>query len=112
MRGFATLHFGPRAPGRDLSLTVAGAGYGREKAHEEQFRNVSLEVARRFEKDGARAFAPTYGAGASRARFQHKDPRGWRAFADRLAIHADQGAALTMRGVQARVPPSGSWKPI
>lgn len=104
MGGFATVHFGLRHPDRALSLTVAGAGYGCEKEHEEYFRGVSLEVADRFATDGARAFAPIYAEGASRVQFQDKDPRGWREFADRLAIHSDQGAALTMRGVQARRP--------
>ncbi len=104
MGGFATVHFGLRHPDRALSLTVAGAGYGCEKEHEEYFRGVSLEVADRFEKDGARAFAPIYAEGASRVQFQDKDPRGWREFADRLATHSDLGAALTMRGVQARRP--------
>jgi pimeloyl-ACP methyl ester carboxylesterase len=104
MGGFATVHFGLRAPERALSLTVAGAGYGCEKEHEEYFRGVSLEVARRFATDGARAFAPIYAEGASRVQFQNKDPRGWREFADRLATHSDQGAALTMQGVQARRP--------
>lgn len=104
MGGFATVHFGLRHPDRALSLTVAGAGYGCEKEHEEYFRGVSLEVARRFEQDGARGFAPTYAEGASRVQFQAKDPRGWREFADRLATHHDTGASLTMRGVQARRP--------
>jgi pimeloyl-ACP methyl ester carboxylesterase len=104
MGGFATVHFGLRHPGRALSLTVAGAGYGCEKEHEEYFRGVSLEVAERFATDGARAFAPVYAAGASRVQFQNKDPRGWAEFAARLATHSDAGAALTMRGVQARRP--------
>lgn len=104
MGGFCTLHFGLRAPERALSLTVAGAGYGTEKQHEAYFRGVSLEVAARFEKDGAQGFAPIYAAGASRVQFQNKDPRGWQEFADRLAQHDSLGAALTMRGVQARRP--------
>ena len=104
MGGFATVHFGIRHPDRALSLTVAGAGYGCEKEFEAYFRGVSLQVADRFEQDGARAFAPTYAAGASRVQFQNKDPRGWQEFADRLATHSDLGAALTMRGVQARRP--------
>lgn len=104
MGGFATVHFGLRHPDRALSLTVAGAGYGCEKEHEAYFRGVSREVADRFEKDGARAFAPIYAEGASRVQFQDKDPRGWREFADRLATHSDMGAALTMRGVQVRRP--------
>ena len=104
MGGFATLHFGLRQPGRALSLTIAGAGYGCEKEHEEYFRGVSLEVAQRFETDGAAAFAAIYAEGASRVQFLAKDPRGWHEFVGRLATHDSQGAALTMRGVQARRP--------
>ena len=104
MGGFATVHFGLRAADRALSLTVAGAGYGAEKQYEDYFRGVSLEVADRFEKEGAANFAPIYAEGASRVQFQNKDPRGWREFADRLATHSSLGAANTMRGVQARRP--------
>ena len=104
MGGFCTVHFGLNHPDRALSLLVAGAGYGCEKQHEEYFRGVSLEVAARFETDGAPGFAPIYAAGASRVQFQNKDPRGWQEFAERLATHHSQGAALTMRGVQARRP--------
>ena len=35
---------------------------------------------------------------------QNKDPRGWQEFADQLAEHSTEGAALTMRGVQKRRP--------
>lgn len=104
MGGFATLHFGLTAPQRALSLTIAGAGYGAEKQFEDYFKGVSLDVARNFETLTAKVFAETYAAGASRVQFQNKDPRGWRAFADRLATHSDIGAANTMRGVQARRP--------
>jgi pimeloyl-ACP methyl ester carboxylesterase len=104
MGGFATVHFGLMAPERALSLTVAGAGYGCEKEFEEYFRTVSLEVARNFEAKGAREFSKVYALGASRVQYQNKDPRGWREFADRLATHSDTGAAMTMRGVQARRP--------
>ncbi len=104
MGGFATVHFGLTAPERALSLTVAGAGYGCEKEHEAYFRGVSLAVADNFERQGSAAFAEVYGLGASRVQFQNKDPRGWREFADRLATHHSRGAALTMRGVQARRP--------
>ena len=104
MGGFATIHFGLTHPERALSLTVAGAGYGAEKQHEEYFRGVSREVADKFETLGAPAFAPIYAEGASRVQFQAKDPRGWREFADRLAQHSSTGAALTMRGVQAMRP--------
>lgn len=104
MGGFCTVHVGLRTPERALSLTVAGAGYGCEKEFEEYFRGVSLEVADNFERQGAAAFSKVYALGASRVQFQNKDPRGWQDFADRLATHSDTGAAMTMRGVQARRP--------
>jgi pimeloyl-ACP methyl ester carboxylesterase len=104
MGGFCTVHVGLRTPERALSLTVAGAGYGCEKEFEEYFRGVSLEVADNFERQGAAAFSKVYALGASRVQFQNKDPRGWQDFADRLATHSDTGAAMTMRGIQARRP--------
>ena len=104
MGGFCTLHVGLRTPERALSLVVAGAGYGTEKQHEAYFRGVSLEVADKFETLGARQFAPVYAEAAARVQFQAKDPRGWAEFAARLATHDSRGAALTMRGVQARRP--------
>jgi pimeloyl-ACP methyl ester carboxylesterase len=104
MGGFATLHFGLNYPNKALSLVVAGAGYGAEKQHEAYFKNISLEVANQFEKLGSKEFAKTYSLGASRVQFQNKDPRGWQEFATMLGEHSAQGAANTMRGVQARRP--------
>jgi len=104
MGGFATLHFGLSHADRALSLVVAGAGYGAEKEHEDYFRDVSREVARCFEEQGAQAFSRTYATAASRIVFQLKDPRGWEEFATQLGEHSSQGSALTMRGVQARRP--------
>lgn len=104
MGGFATLHFGLHHPDRSLSLVVAGAGYGAEKEHEDYFRNVSREVARCFEEQGAQTFSRTYATAASRIVFQLKDPRGWAEFATQLGEHSSQGSALTMRGVQAQRP--------
>lgn len=104
MGGFAAAHVGLIAPERALSLTIAGTGYGAEKAFEDYFRGVSLAVADNFETQGARAFSKIYAEGASRVQFQNKDPRGWAEFAERLSRHSDVGAALTMRGVQARRP--------
>ncbi len=104
MGGFATLHFGLTHPDHALSLVVAGAGYGAEKEFEDYFRNVSLEVARQFEIQGAEAFAKVYSLAASRIIFQLKDPLGWEEFARQLGEHSATGSALTMRGVQARRP--------
>jgi pimeloyl-ACP methyl ester carboxylesterase len=103
MGGFTALHFGLRFPERALSLTVAGAGYGTERATAEYFRDTSLKVAENFEKDPA-SFSKIYALGASRVQFQNKDPRGWAAFAERLSHHSAVGAANTMRGVQCRRP--------
>lgn len=104
MGGFAALHLGMQQPERALSLVIASAGYGAEKALEVYFRDVSLEVAKQFELQGSKRFAQTYSLGASRVQFQNKDPRGWREFADLLAEHSQTGAANTMRGVQVRRP--------
>lgn len=104
MGGFAVLHAAIRHPGRVLSAVAAGTGYGAEKAHEDYFRSVSEKVACGFEALGSAEFSKTYALGPSRVQFQNKDPRGWQAFADRLATHDARGAANTMRGVQARRP--------
>jgi pimeloyl-ACP methyl ester carboxylesterase len=45
-----------------------------------------------------------YAHGPTRVQFQNKDPRGWQEFADRLAHHSAEGAALTLRGVQMKRP--------
>ncbi|MEX3958848.1 alpha/beta fold hydrolase [Trinickia sp. EG282A] len=104
MGGFATLHFGLLRPLRALSLVVAGAGYGAEKQHEEYFRGVSNEVAKQFLAQGSEQYSKTYGLAASRIAFLVKDPRGWAEFQAHLGEHSALGAAMTMRGVQARRP--------
>lgn len=104
MGGFATLHFGMTHPDRALSLVVAGAGYGAEKAHEQFFRELSRNVADEFEKQGSETFSHTYGMAASRIPFLVKDPRGWGEFRRMLGEHSATGSAHTMRGVQAGRP--------
>lgn len=104
MGGFACLHAAMRFPGRVISATAAGTGYGAEKVHEQYFKDISEQVARNFRERGSKAFGPMYAEGASRVQFQAKDPRGWKLFADRLAQHSEEGAANTMLGVQVRRP--------
>jgi pimeloyl-ACP methyl ester carboxylesterase len=104
MGAFATLHFGLDYPKQALSLVAAGVGYGAEKAREAEFRHGAEQAARGFETQGSRAFAEVYGSSAARVQFEGKDRRGWREFVDQLAEHDPQGAANTMRGVQARRP--------
>ena len=102
--GFTALHAGLSHPSRVRSIVAAGVGYGAEKQHEAYFRELSLEVARRFEEEGSEAFAPVYAQGAARVQFRDKDPLGWGLLVERLAQHDALGAANTMRGVQARRP--------
>src|SRR5207247_9296250 len=60
--------------------------------------------AKRIEQQSMTKAAEGYALGPTRVQFQNKDPRGWREFADQLAEHSTQGAALTLRGVQKARP--------
>jgi pimeloyl-ACP methyl ester carboxylesterase len=104
MGGFATLHFGFTYPGRVRSLVVAGAGYGAAHGERQKFAEEVESSAQRFESLGMAKAGEAYALGPTRVQFQNKDPRGWREFADQLASHSAQGAAMTMRGVQKRRP--------
>lgn len=104
MGGNATLHFGLLYPDMALSLTVAGAGYGSNPAETAQFRADAAAMADRYDSDGSRAVAETYSLGPARVQYREKDPRGWALFKEILGQHDATGAALTMRGVQARRP--------
>lgn len=104
MGAFCALHVGLRHPDRTLSLVVAGCGYGAHPDAREGFRAESAAIAEAFEREGAAAIAPAYGAGPARVQFQNKDRRGWEEFARMLAEHSDVGSALTMRGVQRERP--------
>ena len=104
MGGFATLHLGLRHPERARSLVVAATGYGAQPERREAFRAESEAIADAFANEGAAEVAKRYAVGPARVQFQNKDPRGWAEFAAQLAEHSSEGAALTMRGVQAARP--------
>ncbi len=104
MGGFATLHFGMKFADRALSLVLAGAGYGAEKAKAEEFRAGALQSAAQFETLGAEKFSHIYGMAAARIPLLIKDPRGWEEHRKVLGEHSSLGAALTLRGVQAQRP--------
>ncbi|HZU87910.1 MAG TPA: alpha/beta hydrolase [Stellaceae bacterium] len=104
MGGFATLHFGLAYPERALSLVVAGCGYGAEPQKRQQFLDETAKTAALIESAGMAEAAKTYSIGPTRVQYQNKDPRGWAAFAVRLAEHSTRGSANTMRGVQGRRP--------
>lgn len=104
MGGFAVLHFGFTYPDRARSLVIAGCGYGAEPDKRAQFAAEAETSAQRFETVGMGKAALAYALGPTRVQFQNKDPRGWQEFAGQLAEHSTEGAARTMRGVQARRP--------
>jgi pimeloyl-ACP methyl ester carboxylesterase len=104
MGGFAALHFGFTYPGRCRSLVVAGCGYGAAPNERAKFAEEAEASAKRFEDLTMAKAAEGYALGPTRVQHQNKDPRGWREFADQLAEHSTEGAALTMRGVQKRRP--------
>src|SRR5262245_37981209 len=104
MGGYATLIFGTTYPGRALSLTVAGCGYGSVGADRAAFHKEAEAVARRFEQEGMAKVADVYARGPARVQFIDKDPAGWREFYDQLAAGSAQGHALTLRGVQLTRP--------
>jgi len=104
MGGFAVLHLVLRHPQRVRSALIAGVGYGSQPDKEAQFRQESLALADAFETQGSALVAPGYAVGPARVQLQNKRPEAWREFAEALARHDSTGAALTMRGVQARRP--------
>jgi proline iminopeptidase len=104
MGGYSALHVGLRYPERVLSLTLAGTGSGSEPALQADFRTMARETADQFEAVGSAAVANTFGFGLNRVPFLVKDPRGFGEFLDAFASHDAQGAARTMRGVQAGRP--------
>src|SRR5437016_2366345 len=104
MGGFATLHFGFTYPDRARSLVIAGCGYGAEPTRRAQFAAEAEASAKRFEELTIAKAAEAYALGPTRVQHQNRDPRGWREFADQFAEHSTEGAALTMRGVQAKRP--------
>ena len=104
MGGFATLHFGFRHPGRALSLTVAGCGYGAEPGQRERFKSEAATIAATLQREGMEKFAARYAYGPTRVQFENKDPRGFAEFARQLAEHSALGAANTQLGVQAERP--------
>src|SRR5947209_12839319 len=104
MGGFASLHFGLGYPERARSIVVAGCGYGAAPDTRKQFAEEAEASAKRIGELGMNKAAEGYALGPTRVQFQNKDPRGWREFADQLAEHSTQGAALTLRGVQKARP--------
>ena len=104
MGAFATVHFGLRYPGRALSLTAGGCGYGAPHAIREQFQAEAESMAQRIRDEGMASVAEGYALTATRVQYRRKDPRGWAEFKTMLSEHSALGSANTMDGVQARRP--------
>ena len=104
MGGFATLHFGFRHPGRALSLTVAGCGYGADPAERDNFRAEGANTVALIRQAGMAGFAARYAHGPTRVQHENKDPRGFAEFKRALAAHDATGAANTQLGVQRERP--------
>jgi len=104
MGGFATLHFGLAYPQRARSLVVAGCGYGAAPADRERFHASCEALAVRLETLGMTEGGREYAIGPARVQLQNKNPKAWRAFAERFTAGSAAGRALTMRGVQMQRP--------
>jgi pimeloyl-ACP methyl ester carboxylesterase len=104
MGGFTALHLALHHPHRVRSAVVSGVGYGSQPERQAAFRAESIAIADAFESQGSARVAQRYALGPARVQFQNKNPRGWAEFAQALGEHSAQGAALTMRGVQASRP--------
>lgn len=105
MGAFATLHFGFAYPQRARSLVLAGCGYGAHPDEQARFLTLTQTTAEMFRDQGIEAAARQYAQSPGRGQFQHKDPRGFAAFAAMLAEHSAEGSAHTMLNVQ-RLRPS------
>lgn len=106
MGALTALLVGVRYPGRCLSVTAAGCGYGSSPDAKlvEQTREASRETAKMFETVDFATAAARYADGATRQTHKHKDPRGFAEFAKMLSEHSPIGHAMTMREVQAKRP--------
>jgi pimeloyl-ACP methyl ester carboxylesterase len=91
-------------PDRVHSAVLTGCGYGAQPEREATFREECAVIADAFAAEGAAAVAERYAVGPTRVQLQNKDPRSWRRFKEVLSSLSSEGAARTMRGVQAQRP--------
>jgi proline iminopeptidase len=104
MGAYSSLQIGLNAPGRALSLTLAGVGSGSGLKNLEAWRAQCQANGESYEKIGAAEVAKATREAPSRIPFLLKDPRGHKDFYDALARHSSLGSANTMRGFQGGRP--------
>lgn len=106
MGALTALLVGLKYPGRCLSVTAAGCGYGSSPDSKvvEQTREASRQTGKMFQSEDFKSAAARYADGATRQTHKHKDPRGFAEFAQMLSEHSPVGHALTMLEVQAKRP--------
>ncbi|MBD19508.1 MAG: alpha/beta hydrolase [Rhodospirillaceae bacterium] len=104
MGAFAALHFAILYPENALSIALISCGYGAPKDQQDAYAKDSEMLAEKYREIGSEAMAEQYANGVFRQQFKNKDLKGWQAFKERLASHSEEGAALTMLGVQRKRP--------
>jgi len=106
MGASTALHVGIKYPGRCLSVTAAGCGYGSsaDPAKVEEARAASRETGKMFATETMAVAAARYGDGPTRQAHKNKDPRGYAEFIRMLGEHSSKGHALVMENLQAKRP--------
>jgi pimeloyl-ACP methyl ester carboxylesterase len=106
MGAYTALHVGIHYPGRCLSITAAGCGWGSspDPAQCEAMKALAAETGKMFAEEGIAIAAAKYADAPMRQAHKNKDPRGWGEFARMLSEHSAQGHALTMLCLQLKRP--------
>ncbi|MBV9566014.1 MAG: alpha/beta hydrolase [Bradyrhizobium sp.] len=104
MGSYSSLQVALNAPGRALSITLAGVGSGSGLDNLDTFRKTCRDTAEQFETIGSAEVAKVTREAPGRIPFLVKDPRGHADFYAALARHDAKGSANTMRGFQAGRP--------
>ena len=110
MGSFTALRLALLHPDLVSSVLVAGCGYGSLPDSRDAFQKDCLALAEKFESLGSAAVAEFYCKGASRVGFREKDERGWAELREHVAALSPKGAALTLRGIQAKRPSLFEWE--
>jgi proline iminopeptidase len=104
MGSYSSLQVALNAPGRMLSMTLAGVGSGSSLENLDAFRAQCRTTAEQIETLGSAEVAKMTREAPGRIPFLVKDPRGHADFYAALARHDATGSANTMRGFQGARP--------